>query len=410
MRKNRLKRFCIGVALFTVVLLAGTANLAGCLLARDHVYLTWQGDTSTTMTVNYHTPAFDQQSVVYYDTQSRKGRVADYAFQATGQHHQIPGLKDKRQIHSVELTGLAPGATYYFVAGFQRKGVGRECCFRTIPNDGSPIRFIDGGDMTILPRTARLLRQVEAQNPMFAVIGGDLPYANGKLSNVWMWDIWLNLLEHYLVNPENAMIPIVAAIGNHEVNGEHTEPLENAPFFYGFLAQGGSTYFMRTFGPNMALFILDSGHIIPCAGAQADWLAENLARYGAVPFKFASYHVPLYPSHRSFDDGRSAEERTVWGPIFDAHKLTVGFEHHDHTFKRTKPIRNNMVDEQGTVYLGDGCFGVPPREIDNAGAWYLEKASSTAHFWAIEVNGDTVYCRAIDEKGRVFDEVQRPAR
>ena len=87
----------------------------------------------------------------------------------------------------------------------------------------------------------------------------------------------------------------------------------------------------------------------------------------------------------------------------DEYKIRVSFEHHDHTFKRTKPLRGNAVDPEGTVYLGDGCFGVPPREIDNADAWYLEKASGTGHFWVVDASAKGVVCNAIDKDGNTFD-------
>ena len=82
-----------------------------------HVYLTWQGDTSTTITVNYQTIEEAQSSHVYYDTKSRQGKIADYRFHAGGTGHSIDGLADGRTIHWVELTSLKPGQSYYFVAG-----------------------------------------------------------------------------------------------------------------------------------------------------------------------------------------------------------------------------------------------------------------------------------------------------
>src|SRR5258706_1206117 len=52
-----------------------------------HVYLTWQRDTSTTMTVNYQTMEAPDASAVHFDTQSRKGIVSDYRFH---QAHMLP--------------------------------------------------------------------------------------------------------------------------------------------------------------------------------------------------------------------------------------------------------------------------------------------------------------------------------
>src|SRR5205809_766295 len=70
--------------------------------APRHVYLTWQHDTSTTITVNYQTMEEAGTSEVYYDTKSRNGRIGDYQFHATGTRHKIDGLEDGRTIHWVE--------------------------------------------------------------------------------------------------------------------------------------------------------------------------------------------------------------------------------------------------------------------------------------------------------------------
>src|SRR5437868_701416 len=44
--------------------------------APRYVYLTWQGDTSTTITVNYQTMEEAESSAVYYDTSSHKGKIS----------------------------------------------------------------------------------------------------------------------------------------------------------------------------------------------------------------------------------------------------------------------------------------------------------------------------------------------
>ena len=36
----------------------------------------------------------------------------------------------------------------------------------------------------------------------------------------------------------------------------------------------------------------------------------------------------------------------------------IAFENHVHAFKRTKRLKNNKVDNSGTVYLGDGRAGL----------------------------------------------------
>ena len=59
------------------------------------VILTWQGDTSTTMTINTYTIGSAGQSRVWFDTVSRDGTPGAYRFEATGASHQINGLDDR---------------------------------------------------------------------------------------------------------------------------------------------------------------------------------------------------------------------------------------------------------------------------------------------------------------------------
>src|SRR5438552_12496049 len=68
-----------------------------------HVYLTWQHDTGTTITVNYQTMEEAETSEVHYDTESRNGKIGDYKFHASGTRHKIETLLDGRSIHWVEL-------------------------------------------------------------------------------------------------------------------------------------------------------------------------------------------------------------------------------------------------------------------------------------------------------------------
>jgi hypothetical protein len=124
--------------------------------------------------------------------------------------------------------------------------------------------------------------------------------------------------------------------------------------------------------------------------------------------KFAVYHQPLYPAHRDFNGSEAVAGRKYWAPVFDEHHLTAAFEHHDHVFKRSKLIKNNAISPDGTLYLGDGCFGQDPRSVNTTTPWYLEKASSTAHFWVVDVLKDGVRFRAVDTDGKVFDEYTLP--
>lgn len=374
-----------------------------------HVYLTWQGDTATTITVNYQT-AEHVDSVVRFDIHSEEGRLRRYEHRVKGASRQIPGLEDGRYIHTVELTGLQPDSEYYFVAGDNRQNASAEFKFRTAPADDSPFRFVTGGDMDVGQGARRLLEQAAKFNPLFVAVGGDLAYANGDLRAYRKWDLWLANWAEFMVLSDGRMVPMVLAIGNHEVQDGYNQPPEKAPFYFGYFAQNGQTaYFSRQFGANFALLVLDSGHTAPHGGPQAEWLDAELARLRGVRYIAALYHVPLYPTHRDFMGAMSAAGREHWLPLFDKYGLTVAFENHDHTHKRTHRLKNGQVDPEGTLYLGDGCFGVNPRQLAPGERWYEAVASSTQHFWVVDVSRGRLHCRAVNANGMVFDEAVIPS-
>jgi hypothetical protein len=241
------------------------------------------------------------------------------------------------------------------------------------------------------------------------VVGGDIAYANDVLTNYARWDAWLDHWQTNMITPAGYTIPMVLAIGNHEVRGGMTPT--NARFYLKYFAQAGErSYYARTFGKNLAMVLLDSGHLSKHDGEQAGWLDAQLTAHRNYPHRMAVYHVPLYPSHRAYDGGGSVEGRKAWLPIFDKHQLTVAFENHDHTFKRTPLMRANQPDPQGTLYLGDGCWGMGARTVDKELRPYLAKAASIQHFWCLDVTRRRVEYRAVNKAGQIFDVYPTDAR
>ena len=373
-----------------------------------HVYLTYHDDPMTTMMVNFQTEQSPHHSCVYYDTESRGGDINAYAHHVDGASDKFEGIREERWVHAVGLEDLLPDTTYYFVCGGQADGMSQEYSFRTAPAGDEPIRFVTGGDMEVGRRTRDIMEHAGEYDPLFALIGGDMAYGNGDLRNYKKWDRWLDNWD-YAFTKDGRLVPMILAIGNHEVDGSYMQPLELAPFFSRWFAQEpGRTYFTREFGRNFVLFVLDSNHVADYP-TQAEWLDTEFSKYEDVPHSFAVYHVPLYPTHRDYLGSGSVAGREHWLPVFDKHDLTAAFENHDHTFKRTHPLRGNEIDEDGTVYFGDGCFGQDARELSEQDMWYVEEVSSTVHFWVVDVTKDGVQYRAVDDGGEVFHEYETKA-
>ncbi|MEC8932606.1 MAG: hypothetical protein VYB08_14380, partial [Candidatus Latescibacterota bacterium] len=86
------------------------------------------------------------------------------------------------------------------------------------------MRFIVGGDMGIDEHARQLQSVAAAQDPQFALLGGDLDYSNGNWDHADRWDRWLNHWDSLMVTSTGDQIPIVSAIGNHEVRGATRAP------------------------------------------------------------------------------------------------------------------------------------------------------------------------------------------
>jgi len=376
-----------------------------------HIYLTYSGAPETSIDINVLTPDKVAAVNVHYDTEPHGTNVNAYPNHAIAAYHQTTmELSDRRALYVAAIKDLTPGTVYYFVAGEAKYGLSKVRKFRTLPGGNAPFRFVNGGDMGADGLVLPLLKLAGKQNPDFGVIGGDIAYVNGLLGGFATWDKWLNNWDKSMVTSDGRMIPMVMAIGNHEVNRYNaTDFTVRSPWYMGlFGRQGAHPFHAKTVGDNAVFFLLDSNHLESHDGAQVAWLKQELEKHKNVKYKFAAYHVPLYPAYRAFDGAGSKLGREHWLPLFDQYHLTLAMENHDHVFKRTKPLKGNAVVNEGTVYIGDGCFGRTPRKVETKLRWYNVKQQSAAHFWVVDVATDGLKLRAINDKGATIDQFALP--
>ena len=88
-----LLRFCLCQALFIFYAFSCQADLA-----TDTVYLTWQKNPSTTMTIQWITPPNQQQTIIFYCPQKSSGRWLE----AKGECFKFP-QSSQFFIHRVEF-------------------------------------------------------------------------------------------------------------------------------------------------------------------------------------------------------------------------------------------------------------------------------------------------------------------
>lgn len=87
-------------------------------------------------------------------------------------------------IPSPSTTRLIYLTAYYFRAGYGSDAslYSSEKKFKTLPSDTAGVTFITGGDLGLSEMTKTLMKQAALQNPDFALIGGDVAYANAMVS------------------------------------------------------------------------------------------------------------------------------------------------------------------------------------------------------------------------------------
>lgn len=404
--------------LHTRILVAILVLLPSAAQAEDLVglFLAWQRDPTTTMTINW-VDIYEQSSpTILYRKYDGEKHTADTKWQSAEAKRSTVG-PTTLQLRRVELTGLEPGTRYEFGIGDTAKEVTHFWRFDTMPAEMTePISFVAGGDMMHTREMLdRMNRRMQKLNPDFALLLGDIAYENGVHGTHWI--DWLQSWREYSVGKDKRLIPLVIGIGNHEVKNHYNGKIpDDAPYFYSlFPLPGGRSYYALDFGKYLSLIVLDTQHTQPVIGPQAEWLAGAMKERGDQRFLFAGYHFPAFGTAKgpkggtAIDAPLSLEMQQHWVPSFERHGLTAVFENDHHTFKRTHRIRNRQRDdENGVLYLGDGCWGVKPRPVpDLDDAWWLAKAESRNHLWHVELDPDgQAKFEAIDAKGEVFDEVE----
>jgi Purple acid Phosphatase, N-terminal domain/Calcineurin-like phosphoesterase len=366
------------------------------------LHLTWQRDPTTTMTVQWVDAAgATPETTIYYTQAMGLNWFNDW--------HACPAIerpfpKTNLKLFRAELTGLKPDTNYDFRIGHASPTYR----FRTMPAKANDtISFISGGDSGVNQHAVNNNINAARQDPMFAVIGGDLAYENGRNADTFL--AFLRNYSKHMIGRNGRLIPMIAILGNHEVDGGYDQPRAKAPFFFALFdgLYPETSYNVLDFGDYLSLVLLDTGHINSIDGEQTDWLRQTLNDRADHPHVMVVNHVPAYPSYRSmgngFISGTGADNREFWVPLFEKYRVPVVLEHHDHTFKRSKPLLGGLAHGNGVLYLGDGSWGMlrPPRPAEKLP--HMAALSKDYHLSLHRLQGQERFHLALDEFGRVMD-------
>lgn len=347
------------------------------------VHLAFGADPTTSMTVVWHTPGTTER-----DTVVEYGQTSSLGSRATGTTKPAPGLPASltSMLHEATIGGLQPGAPFFYRVG---DGTTWSEVFaaRTAPADGS-FTFAAFGDHGYSAQAVRTTDALAAADPDFAVIAGDVSYANSKLER---WDVWAAQSE-----PFAARHALMAAPGNHDTAPSET-PTPRA-FIDRFAF--GETELYYSFDVGRAHFLMlhstiDSANTRPevaqqFAFAEQDLMAASQRKSeGSLDFIIVVQHHPLYAS-QDVDLASGAAERNynpkliAWQePLFAAHDVDLLITGHNHHYERTFPIRAGQptTTDPSTYVAPEGFIEVV---TGGGGAGlYDVKAEGTGSFSAV---------------------------
>jgi hypothetical protein len=364
----RTKRFPLIVGLLfcgllPVILSAATAKYR-CM---------WRESPSTTMVIGWDQIS-GEDPIIYYDvidfgkqvTAYRKSQRPDRIIVAKGMNN-----------HYVRLSGLQANTVYYFVIK-DSQGISDRMSFKTTPaSSRARLSIIAGGDSRNNREARRSANQLVSKlRPHMVVFDGDM--TGGDTNEEWrQWfDDWQET-----IGSDGRLFPIIPARGNHESSNSSITEL--------FDVSSRDAYYALTFGGNLLrMYTLNS--LIAPAGSQKIWLEGDLrANADRVIWKMAQYHQAMRPHTRRKPE--KDELYTHWAPLFYKYGVNLVMESDAHVVKTTYPVKPSREigsedgfirdDETGIVFIGEGCWGAPLRQNDDAKSWTRASGSFNQFKW-----------------------------
>jgi Purple acid Phosphatase, N-terminal domain/Calcineurin-like phosphoesterase len=356
------------------VLQSGVALSGGVMLWRqpaiaaapvvEQVHLQFGADAARSMVVSWATPASVRRPRVRYGPAT--GDLGEPVAAATRSYVDAASGTET-WTHHASLLRLAPATTYVYEVWHDGASPVRST-FRTAPAGRAPFRFTSFGDQTTAdprdpiasPFASLVVDRVEAQEPLFHLVNGDLCYANfngythganpfGPRPDIWRrW-----FLNNQRSAARRAWMP---AAGNHEneagngpqgfssyatrfsLPGNGSREFEN--YWYAFRAGSVQVVVLQ----NDDVCYQDGGNTYIrgySRGMQRAWLDRELAAARAdrsIDWVVVCMHQ-LALSSSADGNGCDLGIREEFVPLFDRYGVDLVLCGHDHDYERSFPVR-----------------------------------------------------------------------
>ena len=356
----------------------------------DRLRASYFDDPSTTISISWD-QVIGENPVLHYDTMTCKGDADSYTYHVSPYKSVFfKGMSNQ----SVRLKNLKPNTKYFFTIK-DSDGISKEYNFETLSDDPEVrLSIIAGGDSRNYRNARRAANMMVSKlRPHFILFGGDM--TGGDTGQEWI--DWMNDWQS-TIPADGRITPIVVTRGNHEYSNRTVVDLFDLP-------DPTAYYSLHMGGGLLSVYTLNS--LVASGGDQAEWLKNSLhiQQYTSV-WKIAQYHFPIRPHTK-----RKAErndQRKNWASLFFKYGVDLAIESDAHVVKSTYPIVPTngpdqvegfkRDDENGTVYIGEGCWGAPLRENNDDKKWTRASGSFNQFKW-IFVDKNTMEIRTVKTDG-----------
>ena len=293
--------------------------------------------------------------------------------------------------HFVELTGLQPNTRYNFIIR-DSEGDSKRFYFYTVPNNPEiPLSFIAGGDSrtrSAVRRKANLM--VAKLKPHAVLFDGD--YTAVDTPKEWLQ--WFTDWE-LTTGKDGRISPIVPSRGNHERSNKVMVNIFNVPH--------KKVFYSTQFGGSLVNLVVLNSEIWK-GGRQTWFLRGNLRKHQSYKWSIPMYHRPMRPHVKHKKEMKTQYKNFL--PVFEQFpNVRLSIECDSHTCKTTWPIKKCKDeegcdegfirdDEEGIVYIGEGCGGAPPREADDLKSWTRD-AEKNDSFKLLFVSQEKIEVRTV---------------
>ena len=254
--------------------------------------------------------------------------------------------------HTVTLSDLQPGETYYFRVGSEEKGWWSDIGSVRAQDGSEDITFLHFADPQSQSEKqyqrawAKTLESAFEVYPKadFVINTGDLvDHGDNQKQWAWMFDTASETLMNTYMMP---------ASGNHEDHG--TNALDNYFVLPNVPEQDKASGVYYSFDYNDAhIAVLNTNALDEneaLTAEQIKWLTDDMTKSDA-QWKFVTLHKAVYSQGSHYKDDDVCAIREQLQTLMPELKIDMVFQGHDHVYMRTGSLVNNANTPYDTAYL-----------------------------------------------------------